>query len=723
MAQGSGGYGGANFAQVEGSLRNVALQFTSILELQRQIGASVTAWRTLERELSLARAAAGGTVTEFKQMEVAARNFALTTSFSASQVANAFYSLASAGLTVKETLAASTGVILLAQATMTDLGEASDVTSAALAQFNLNATDSYRISNLFVASTNSSLSTLPKLAFAMRQVGPIAAQVGLSIEDTVASLDKLFDAGLRGEQAGTALRNILSRIGDPMGVGRELLNNLGVDVIDKQTGQMRNRLDVLKDIAKLNLGAGDIGNLTGVEGVAGGITLLNSLKTAVGETTSEWDKHRAEITDTSAAYKQSIIQMQTLDGQLKLMGNSFNDMRITIGQGLAPLLIEFSTWVQDAAISLQTMDQAQLMTIARNAMVGVSLLVLTKGVISGVKSWIAFRKAMVTLAEARAAIAAITALSTATQVAGASAGLMAARFASFAALGGVVAVVVGLGVAMYALTRAIQGTNKAIDEAKIDEFAGNVINRFAGKSPNLDKRQLDGLKDQKDYSEALERQLAAIQRQTNVDSATGAGAGTRYSMLNATIEQARQDSADTMRKLAAFNQEFTQREPAMRAEISKLREYFTGGDINNVLAQAFSAVRQQGGPKMDEVAKQQQNSILASLREISRSSDKELPNAINRMWQARTAAIKGMNISDQAKQRYLLELDKAFSALTSSGPETQTGLRDMLAKKFKSSKPTDFNASDLRGMQTQQINWFNDVMKEVLLPAMTFKRA
>ena len=139
-------------------------------------------------EMTLANAAAGGTAAEFGRMEEAARRMALASTFSASQIANSFYSLASAGLSVTETLQAATGVMLLSQATLSDLGEASDVVSASLSQFSLQATDAYRVSNLFVASTNSSLSTLPKLAFALRQVGPIAAQVGLSIEETVTAL-------------------------------------------------------------------------------------------------------------------------------------------------------------------------------------------------------------------------------------------------------------------------------------------------------------------------------------------------------------------------------------------------------------------------------------------------------------------------------------------------------------------------------------------------------
>ena len=371
MSQGSGGVSAPSFSQVEGSLRNVALQFGSILSLQQQLAASLGTWRELERELALARAAAGGTASEFREMEKAARDLSLASTYSAGQIANSFYNLASAGLTVTETLQAATGVILPAQATLTDLGEASDVAASAMSQFNLSALESYRVSNLLVASTNDSLSTVPKLSYALRQVGPIAYQSGLSIEQTVGALDQLFDAGLRGEQAGTALRNTIARLIDPVGDGAKALEALGITTVTA-TGQSRDLIEVLEELSTKNLTAGEASQIVGIEAASGFLSLMKSLRGV----NSEYDEHLEKITNTDWAYQQAVVQLNTLDGALQLAGNSFNDMRIQLGQELAPLVIEFSQMLQDTAALLQDTSQETKLNAASNLLWATNLGVL-----------------------------------------------------------------------------------------------------------------------------------------------------------------------------------------------------------------------------------------------------------------------------------------------------------------------------------------------------------
>lgn len=476
MAQGSGTAHAPTFSQVEHGLRNVAIQFASIVSLQTQFTQSIQSWRELERELALARAAAGGTASEFKAMEKAARDFSLVSTYSAGQVANSFYNLASAGLTVKETLQAATGVVLLAQATLTDLGEASDVAASAMSQFGLSAQESYRISNLFVASTNASLSTVPKLSYALRQVGPIASQAGLSIEETVAALDKLFDAGLRGEQAGTALRNTLARIIDPVGDGSKVLDALGVSTVDS-TGKMKNLIDVLEELAKMDLTVSEATSIVGIEAASGFLALMKELRSTTADGTNELRAHQKEVTNTDWAYQQAVVQLNTLDGALARAGNSFNDIRIQLGQELAPVLLLMSDSLEGISDYLRDTSRETKLNTASNLLYAASWGTIFFGMsrvgdtVTGLgKNFVAVKDgaAGMSLAVSRGAGSMTERLTTATT---ATSSLTKGLFGIAGAAVGIAAVTA----AIIALRRASEEASKAANKTRVDTVSNNLL--------------------------------------------------------------------------------------------------------------------------------------------------------------------------------------------------------------------------------------------------------
>jgi len=127
MASGSGGAQGPQFASIQRDLAGVAGGFIAITSAVRQLQEAVQLFRVLEQQLVLTNSVASGTIEQYRQMEIVARNFALASTFSASEAANSFYFLASAGFTVEESMSAASTVLLLAQATLSNISETSDI--------------------------------------------------------------------------------------------------------------------------------------------------------------------------------------------------------------------------------------------------------------------------------------------------------------------------------------------------------------------------------------------------------------------------------------------------------------------------------------------------------------------------------------------------------------------------------------------------------------------
>lgn len=90
-----------------------------------------------------------------------------------------------------------------------ELGEAAQLAGSAIRGFGANAAETERyISAMAVVTTKSALN-FHDLETEMGIIAPVAHQFGFSIEDTLALLAQLRDAGMDNTMAATALRNVL----------------------------------------------------------------------------------------------------------------------------------------------------------------------------------------------------------------------------------------------------------------------------------------------------------------------------------------------------------------------------------------------------------------------------------------------------------------------------------------------------------------------------------
>lgn len=333
-----------DFGRVADDLRRAAGAFALLTSSATAFGSSLQKFREFERQLTLTNAIAGGTVQNFNAMSDAAREFSLATTVSATEAATSLQQLAQAGFTAQESLDAMAGVLLLAQATLTDVGVTSDIVSSNIRAFGLNAGDASRVSNVFAASVTSSLATLDKLSFAFRQVAPVAKLANLSIEESTALLNQLFNVGLRGEQAGTALRNIIIRLVRPLGEASDILREAGI-ATRTATGELRPLVAILKDLNAADLDNAELARIFETEALAGVVTLLKAIEVQNGETLSSYEENLEAITGTNKALELAVANLDTFDGAMKLFRNTIDDVQKSIGEALAPSIINVTEYL------------------------------------------------------------------------------------------------------------------------------------------------------------------------------------------------------------------------------------------------------------------------------------------------------------------------------------------------------------------------------------------
>ena len=232
-----------------------------------------------------------------------------TTKYTASEATELQIELAKLGFTRKEILDATESVLRFAQATGAELGEAASLTGAALRMFNADTRETERyVSAMAVATTKSALS-FSYLATALPIVGPVAKAFNFSIEDTLALLGKLSDAGFDASMSATATRNILLNLADTNGVLAKSLGGpvktlpelvAGLQKLKEQGVDLNSTLEMTdkRSVAAFNafLTAADKivplrEQITGVEGELGDMahTMEDNAKGAIDGLKSAWE--------------------------------------------------------------------------------------------------------------------------------------------------------------------------------------------------------------------------------------------------------------------------------------------------------------------------------------------------------------------------------------------------------------------------------------------------
>ncbi len=176
---------------------------------------SIQTGMDFEQQMKKVQAVLGGTQDDFKKLSDYAVEMGNQTVFSASEVAQAMYNMAMAGMKTDDIMSSLKATLDMASATQIDLSQASDIVVSTLAQYNLKASEASRVADVFAAAVTNANMDMTNLQYAMKYVGPIAHSLGYSLEDTVAALMDLHDAGIKGEKAGTSLREIFTRLLNP----------------------------------------------------------------------------------------------------------------------------------------------------------------------------------------------------------------------------------------------------------------------------------------------------------------------------------------------------------------------------------------------------------------------------------------------------------------------------------------------------------------------------
>lgn len=328
--------------------------------------AAVTTTAKFESAMSQVQAISGATGDDFEALSDKAKEMGAKTKFSATESAEAFTYMAMAGWKTEDMLAGIEGVMNLAAASGEDLATTSDIVTDALTAFGLTAGDTTEFVDVLAAASSNSNTNVSMMGETFKYCAPIAGALGYSIQDTAESIGILANSGIKGSQAGTTLRTIMTKLNGTIELSGEKLGDFEIQTTNAD-GSMRNFNDILDDCrgAFSQLSESEqiaaAKSLVGQEAMSGFLALMNA---APGDI----EKLRTAIEESDGAALNMADTMQdNLGGQLTILSSTIEGIAISFGEILMPMVKDAVEWLQSLADTINNLSEEQKETIVKIA--------------------------------------------------------------------------------------------------------------------------------------------------------------------------------------------------------------------------------------------------------------------------------------------------------------------------------------------------------------------
>lgn len=284
--------------------------------------------KSFEAGMSEVQAISGASGKDLEKLSAKAKQMGATTKFSATESATALKYMAMAGWKTNQMVSGLSGVMNLAAASGEDLGTVSDIVTDSMTAFGLKAKDSGHFADVLAKASSSSNTNVAMMGETFKYVAPLAGSMKYSIEDTATAIGLMANAGIKGSQAGTELRSILTRLVKPP-KDAAALSALGISTT-KADGSMKPMRQTMAELKEKFSGLTDSQKSQYAAAIAGQ-EAMSGLLAIVNASDSDFNKLQKAIDNSSgAAKKQADIMNNNLQGALYDLGSAAEAVGIGI---------------------------------------------------------------------------------------------------------------------------------------------------------------------------------------------------------------------------------------------------------------------------------------------------------------------------------------------------------------------------------------------------------
>ena len=255
----------------------------------------------------------------------------------------------------------------LAAASGEDLATTSDIVTDALTAFGLSAKDSGHFADILAAASSNANTNVSMMGETFKYCAPIAGAMGYSAEDTAQAIGLMANSGIKGSQAGTALRTIMTKLQGELKLSGAAFGDMTIQTANAD-GSMRDLNDILAD-CRVAFGqmtesekAQAAETLVGKNAMSGFLALMNAAPADIAKLEGAIDNCNG------TSEEMAEIMQDNLSGQLTILKSQLEELAISFGDLLMPAIRNIVSKIQAFVDKLNGMDDSQRKVIIRIAL-------------------------------------------------------------------------------------------------------------------------------------------------------------------------------------------------------------------------------------------------------------------------------------------------------------------------------------------------------------------
>jgi TP901 family phage tail tape measure protein len=366
------------------------------------LGLAINSAADFEKGLSGIQAVSGASAAEMEVVRKKALQLGADTAFSASDASSAIEELVKAGISIPDVMnGAADATVALAAAGGVDLPQAATIASNAMNQFGLSAKELPGIADKIAGAANASAIDVTDMGTSMAQVGAVAHLAGLSFDDTALAITAMGNAGIKGSDAGTSLKTMLSNLQPSTKKAAGVMKELGIITKDgsNQFYDAKGNVKSMADIAGVLQGA--LKGMSSAQKQAALQTMFGSDAIRAAAVISEqgaggMNKLTASINKVKAA-DVAKTRLNNLSGQVEQLKGSTETLAIGLGSVFIPILNKIVGVLTNVVNWFTSLDSGTQKLIAITAAFVGGLLLFVGGLIKAVQAAQAMKVAMLAL--------------------------------------------------------------------------------------------------------------------------------------------------------------------------------------------------------------------------------------------------------------------------------------------------------------------------------------
>lgn len=295
---------------------------------------------------------ASTTETAMSILAAKAKEMGASTKFTATESAEALNYMAMAGWKTTDMLDGIEGIMYLAAASGENLATTSDIVTDALTAFGMEAGDATQFADILAAASSNANTNVGMMGETFKYVAPLAGALKYSAEDTAVAIGLMANAGIKGGQAGTSLRAILTRLAKPTEESAMAMEALGLAITDS-SGEMKPLSEILADMRE------GFAELTEDEkasyaAMLGGQEAMSGLLAIVNASDEDFEKLSGAIAGCSgAAEEMAEIMQDNLPGAFTILQSGLEGLGVSIYEGIQDPLKDVVSEAQAMVKELQ----------------------------------------------------------------------------------------------------------------------------------------------------------------------------------------------------------------------------------------------------------------------------------------------------------------------------------------------------------------------------------